>query len=82
MSVRAGRWGFNCPRVTFSEPPTVGSVCGNGHFLVPRLVTVCVCITPGLNATPVNTTHSFRVGLSNTLSLLGCKCQEPISYHV
>ena len=28
------------------------------------------------------TTHSFRVGLSNTLSLLGCKCQEPISCHV
>ena len=36
MSVRAGRWGFNCPRVTFSEPPTVGSVWENGHFVVPR----------------------------------------------
>ena len=53
MSVCAGRWGFNFPRVTFSEPPTVGSVCGDGRFLVPRLVTVCVCISPGLNSKPV-----------------------------
>ena len=80
MFVPAKRWGPPCPGDIFFRASDRGKQVGERSFLGSA---VCNRLRVYLSEAKLcngETPHSFRVGLSNTLSVLGCSPEEIAQY--